>query len=877
MDVQWILRKVIALCTGVVAIIAFATPGNAVETSSGTFPFAIPWSDATSSVATDVSFLNEMPAGAGGFIVVKNAHFVQSRTKKQIRFLGTNFTTQSDFPTHSDAVIIAAHLAKLGINIVRIHHEDNNYSPLWDKNDPRHITIDPAGIDRLDYLISELKSKGIYVDLNLHVSRKFVPADGFPESVNAIPQEFDKGVDYFDPHMIALDKAFAHDYLTHLNPYTGLRYSDDPCVAFIEINNENSSAANFAWERDGLELLPEPFRGELRDLWNKWLKKRYRSNNALITAWFPVSKDILPTPGPQLSAQTAWHLQDQTGKSTVANDGSSADAGPENITVTIPVASQEAWHTQELLTGINLADGAYYRLSFQAKADTARKLFVDASRDSDDWRNLGLSAAPTIGPDFQTYQFIFQASQTIPDHSRISFGLGGSTGTISLADVQIAGASAGAFNGISSDFSVGTLEIPVPGTFQERTDWNHFLADLDTSYSNSMRAYLRDTLHVHGNIVDTQMEYGDLTSFQREKGSDFADNHAYWQHPSFPGKPWDPGDWTIKNTPMSDSLASGDGGTLFGLAAYRPVDMPYTVTEYNHPAPSEYREEMFPEISTFAAAQDWDAFFEFDYGVYGEGNSNKDGRIQGFFGMTGDPSKEAFLSSAALIFRAQELLPFPVVKTLHLDPSVQYSGKSAETIWRDTLGNVLPDIFSQRLSVVVDNHAEENSVTTVGTASSADTDIKALTESSGSCYLAVGVGAVAAAGYLGNGTVSLGYAQFTFPHFGNNFAALTLCTLDRTAINQSKRLLLTIVGRAENSGMVWNDARTTVERNWGTGPVNAEGIPATIVLTTLAEKHVWALDTTGARTTELAHTYTDSKETFVIGPEYKTVWYEIVN
>ena len=48
--------------------------------------------------------------------------------------------------------------------------------------------------------------------------------------------EFDKGLDNFEPRMIALQKKYAHDLLTHVNPYVRLPYSQEPAVAFVEIS-----------------------------------------------------------------------------------------------------------------------------------------------------------------------------------------------------------------------------------------------------------------------------------------------------------------------------------------------------------------------------------------------------------------------------------------------------------------------------------------------------------------------------------------------------------------------------------------------------------------------------------------------------------------
>ena len=186
-----------------------------------------------------------------------------------------------------------------------------------------------------------------------------------------------------------------------------------------------------------------------------------------------------------------------------------------------------------------------------------------------------------------------------------------------------------------------------------------FLADTERAYADEMRDYLKQTLHVHANIIDSQLGFGGLSSVYREANSDFADNHAYWQHPSFPHTPWDPNDWTIANTPMVTDLANGGGGTLRDLAEYRVAGKPYSVSEYNEPAPNDYQAETVPLLATFAAFQDWDMIYLFDYGDYGTGVDND--KINGYFGVGSNPAKWAFMPAAALIFRAGE---FPAESAL---------------------------------------------------------------------------------------------------------------------------------------------------------------------------------------------------------------------
>jgi hypothetical protein len=66
--------------------------------------------------------------------------------------------------------------------------------------------------------------------------------------------------------MIELQKEYAQQLLGHESPYTKLKYTYDPAVALVEINNEN--ALNIAYRA------PSPFYlQELAEIYNQWLLK----------------------------------------------------------------------------------------------------------------------------------------------------------------------------------------------------------------------------------------------------------------------------------------------------------------------------------------------------------------------------------------------------------------------------------------------------------------------------------------------------------------------------------------------------------------------------------------------------------------------------
>lgn len=142
---------------------------------------------------------SQPPAGSTGQIRVSGDHFEDSEGVP-VRFWGVNLAFQSNFPSKENAPLFARRMASLGINGVRLHFLDTE---IWGKNKPQTQTkIDPEMQDRLDWFVWHLKQAGIYININLHVGRKLDERDGFPDSRQR--PGFDKGIDNFEPRMIAL-------------------------------------------------------------------------------------------------------------------------------------------------------------------------------------------------------------------------------------------------------------------------------------------------------------------------------------------------------------------------------------------------------------------------------------------------------------------------------------------------------------------------------------------------------------------------------------------------------------------------------------------------------------------------------------------------
>ena len=226
-----------------------------------TIQFTLPWDD----MPIDIShvFADEAPAGKHGFLKAQGEHFV-FEDGTRARFWGTNFNSNANFPSHEYSKMVAKRLAKTGLNMVRFHQLDGDWSTpnIFQFSKGKYLentrTLDPESMDRLDYLIYCLKAEGIYCYMDLLTYRRFRSGDGVENAVElpdaARPQS------NFDEHLIELQKEFCTNLWNHVNPYTGLAYKDDPAIAMTEIVNENEIFGSC-----GPDRLKEPYRTRLED------------------------------------------------------------------------------------------------------------------------------------------------------------------------------------------------------------------------------------------------------------------------------------------------------------------------------------------------------------------------------------------------------------------------------------------------------------------------------------------------------------------------------------------------------------------------------------------------------------------------------------
>jgi len=717
------------------------------------FPFVFA-NDDTNLDGIDLTGFLDGPAGKHGFVTVGDDGHFYFEDGTRARFFGTNVGGRDCAPEKAAARTIAARLAKYGVNMLRLHSMDSRYGPLIDYQSGTSQPLDAKGLDRMDYFIAELKKRGIYVYLDLLDYRQFRTADGVAHGDEFTHnwQGSMKGASIFDERMIELQKDYATRLLTHRNPYTGLRYVDEPAVAVIETTNENSIF--YFFNMSGLSL--PHYRDELTRRWNRWLMARYGNRKALAEAW-----------------------TDDAGTSALV-----ADEDPDRGTVALPLGKFGALRPDD--------DG-------RVKTDDP---LVAVPRVCDMLRFF---------VEIQRHYY-----QTMQSHLK----------------------------------QIG-VRVPVAGTNQQFC------------------------------VADTQVD---------AVMNDFMSRNQYWRHPHRQAKPF----FKFANEPLVGVDIPTQRNPLSVIARTSVAGKPQAVAEFNFPWPNEYRCEGWLMSTAYACLQDWDVFLLFSYSPEGE--------LLSMFRSQSDPARWGVFPAAAMMFhRADVAAARNEVHVIHT-PEDTFTPRPHTRYAKHTAYRFLTFTSKVRNAFIDDAYRGDADVA-LACGISADAkveteakcirlaerpwetwlypnfvaagqrlrlpgydrmepDAKRFLSDTGELSLDYGEGLLVintprtklAIGYLAKaGAVDLDGLTV---ECHTEFAAVTATSLDGEPIGRSRRVLLTSVGRAENTAQgFWPPGAK--QRSWsvtswmlpgeGRTPVIAEPVRAQLHLKVPGKATVYPLDPTGKR------------------------------
>ncbi len=245
----------------------------------------------------------DAPAGKHGFLQLRGKDFAFA-DGTPVKFWGVNLADHNVFPDSARAREWVRFLTKYGINAVRLHKFT------WEATDGTHSTqLTDANWRKLDDFKNQLRQAGIYYGWSHIYGHRVRPADrdrllAYDEVAGTkFPWAHLNGstasLVNFAEDLQALNIELTVNMLNHRNPRTGLRYADDPALAFVELQNED----NIYWSAIETTLKQTPtYRALLCRKFSEWLLKKYGSQAALEKAWNGQGLD----PGESLDARNVY-------------------------------------------------------------------------------------------------------------------------------------------------------------------------------------------------------------------------------------------------------------------------------------------------------------------------------------------------------------------------------------------------------------------------------------------------------------------------------------------------------------------------------------------------------------------------------------------
>lgn len=301
MSVLSVTRLGIAL-TGLLCATAMATPTN----SDGTWHFSPPRDTFSQQSLLDLRSLNETLAGETGFVrSTADGDFVRG-DGQPIRFWAVNTNvaerTGTSRPLWSqgppDLARHARFLAKRGVNMVRLHQQtspDLKAQPSAAIDD-----INEVQRDAIWRTVAAMRKEGIYTTLSPYWANpmKFSTGWNFPGGAN----QSANGLLFFDPTLQSAYKTWLRKLLTEKNPYTGIALVDDPSVAILQLQNEDSL---LFWTVNGIQGAQ---RQALEKRFGAFLVQKYGTLAKVPEAWIGAGdKADAPQDG-RMALLNLWEL-----------------------------------------------------------------------------------------------------------------------------------------------------------------------------------------------------------------------------------------------------------------------------------------------------------------------------------------------------------------------------------------------------------------------------------------------------------------------------------------------------------------------------------------------------------------------------------------
>jgi hypothetical protein len=369
---------------------------------------------------------------------------------------------------------------------------------------------------------------------------------------------------------------------------------------------------------------------------------------------------------------------------------------------------------------------------------------------------------------------------------------------------------------------------------------------------------------------------------------DYIDRHGYWDHPHGEGNlQWRIATAMFHNLPMVKAVKAdqdaliylGRGNLVTDKAWEQVLGLPMTVSEWNTCLPNQYSLEGTGLMVAYGLLQGWDGLLQFGYFSPDWRQSLGPGS---FDMLTNPPQILQFPAVAAMWHRGDIREADLMVESLYDDESVfgLNEDRKPVPIAAALIGKVGYRFVSKgREPVVRDIRPYWDAEKLIARSITGE-----LTWNGSAGFVAVDTARTQAViGFLHAAQHKLGATTL---HSPTNFGAVYVTAMDAGApIESARRLLVTAVGPAKNTGMeyetTWQQSPLGTPywrlREAGKAPAVLEAVTGQIEIRShlAGQLKAWALDVVGNRVREVPLTTASNSVILEMKPDYKAVYYEV--
>jgi hypothetical protein len=827
------MKRIATLCTLLAALFTTAVAQPLYQP----FDFVMPTYDSSGSAW--LPQLEAEPAGAHGFVGVSGGH-LHFTDGTPARFIGASIVLGAVFPDSIGAITTAARLRKLGINIIRFdyfdYHNSNSLSTLAPGN--RSDTLSATQMAKLDWFLYQLKRQGIYTHFVLKSRNGPRRDDGVPgwDSTYA----YGRDITYFSEPLQRMQKGYLTKFLGHLNPYTGLRYADDPAIALLTITDQNSFYE--AWVGDRLNykknVLAFSHSRLLDTLFTDYLRKKYGTTAALKEAYFEGSKttgpNTLTNPGFE-SLYDGWTLNVGEGAKAapviIQGTGVAPGEGQNSLRIAIQQANgnESRIYLDQLIIPVHR--NAIYHFSFKARSDSSgRPIRVAMFRGVDPFDNFGLNQTVNLTTSWQTYDFTFRSPAADSINTILRLYLGKQLGDVYLDGFMLQETGR---EGLAPGESLESYNIyralfkEAPGiSLRRMLDQTSFYDSLARGYYRTMQAHLL-SLGVRVPIAGTNNTTGSADGWI-QSDYDFTSETAQWDFTGTrAGSASSDSTWVIRNY----SILNYRDQKIPEFSRNSITGKPFIAEAYNHIFPNIHRSEMMLFFPAYASLHDWDGAYFYDYNDRTTDLRDRRQMVKDDYqGFMADPSICALLPQVSAVLRNRWIAPAArTIRILHDEadlrslPLTYYSRGTYDIDGSfNNVANLVSDVRIDSFNAAV-HHTANDYYFTVPSDDNIQSDTRQITLDMTKGVLSVdapnvqgGTGALSTRGMLQTDALGVSWIE------GARHVTYLWTSLDTTPLATAPRSLLTVTTRAANAGAIWQFGDSSFGKNWGAAPVQME-------------------------------------------------------